>query len=35
MPAGSPGMEMGNQTERYDVLLLAKDGTASVFATHG
>jgi len=35
MPVGSPGMEMGNQTERYDVLLLAKDGTASAFATHG
>jgi hypothetical protein len=35
MPIGSPGMEMNGQTERYDVLLLAKDGTTSVFATHG
>jgi hypothetical protein len=35
MPAGSPGMEMGGQTERYDVLLLARGGTTSVFATHG
>jgi hypothetical protein len=35
MPIGSPGMEMGGQTERYDVLLLAKDGTTGVFATHG
>jgi hypothetical protein len=35
MPMGSPGMEMGGQTERYDVLLLARDGTTSVFATHG
>lgn len=35
MPVGSPGMEMGGQTERYDVLLLAADGTTSVFATHG
>jgi hypothetical protein len=35
MPVGSPGMEMGGQTERYDVLLLARDGTTSVFATHG
>jgi hypothetical protein len=35
MPAGSPGMEMGGQTERYDVLLLARDGTTGVFATHG
>ena len=35
MPVGSPGMEMGDRTERYDVLLLAADGTTSVFATHG
>lgn len=35
MPVGSPGMEMGDQTERYDVLLLARDGTTTVFATHG
>lgn len=35
MPVGSPGMEMGDQVERYDVLLLARDGTTTVFATHG
>ena len=35
MPVGSPGMEMGDRTERYDVLLLGKDGRTSVFATHG
>lgn len=35
MPVGSPGMEMGDQTERYDVLLLRADGSTSVFATHG
>lgn len=35
MPIGSPGMEMGDRKERYDVLLLAKDGTTSIFATHG
>ena len=35
MPVGSPGMEMGGQIDRYDVLLLAKDGTTTVFATHG
>ena len=35
MPIGSPGMEMGGQTERYDVLLLAKNGATSVFSTHG
>lgn len=35
MPVGSPGMEMGGQVDRYDVLLLAKDGTTTVYATHG
>ena len=35
MPIGSPGMEMGDRVDRYDVLLLARDGTTSVFATHG
>jgi hypothetical protein len=35
MPVGSPGMEMGGRTERYDVLLLARNGATSVFATHG
>lgn len=35
MPVGSPGMEMGEQMEVYDVLLLKKDGTTAVFASHG
>ena len=35
MPMGSPGMEMGDHKDRYDVLLLAADGTTSVFASHG
>ena len=35
MPIGSPGMEMGDERERYDVLLLRRDGRAEVFATHG
>jgi len=35
MPVGSPGMELGDQVDRYDVLLLAKDGKTTVFATHG
>jgi hypothetical protein len=35
MPVGSPGMEMGDRVEPYDVLLLASDGTTSVFAKHG
>lgn len=34
MPMGSPGMEMG-APERYDVLLLSRDGTTRVYATHG
>ena len=34
MPIGSPGMEQGNQRDRYDVLLVARNGKTSVFATH-
>lgn len=34
MPMGSPGMEMGTP-ERYDVVLIGKDGSTRVFATHG
>ncbi|PCJ34287.1 MAG: metal-binding protein [Cellvibrionales bacterium] len=32
MPAGSPGMEMGDRFTPYQVLLLKRDGGASVFA---
>jgi len=32
MPAGSPGMEVGNQFMPYKVWLLKKDGSAEVFA---
>jgi hypothetical protein len=36
MPIGSPGMEVeGQPPEAYDVLLVAKDGTTTVFAHHG
>lgn len=31
MPVGSPGMEMGDRHESYDVLLLMKDGPAKVY----
>jgi Cu/Ag efflux protein CusF len=31
MPVGSPGMEVGGQQEAYDVLLVARDGSARVF----
>jgi hypothetical protein len=34
MPVGSPGMEQGAETEPYDVLLIKKDGTTEVFASH-
>ena len=34
MPAGSPGMEQGDETEPYDVLLIKKDGTAEIFTRH-
>ncbi len=34
MPLGSPGMEQGGEFEPYDVLLLQRDGTTSVFAHH-
>ncbi|PYQ83563.1 MAG: copper amine oxidase [Acidobacteria bacterium] len=36
MPAGSPGMEVpSGKIEPYDVLLVSKDGTTSVYAHHG
>ena len=33
MPMGSPGMEMG-APERYEVMLIGRDGSSRVFATH-
>jgi hypothetical protein len=33
MPMGSPGMEMGGRFTPYDVLLMKRDGTASVYAS--
>ena len=36
MPAGSPGMEVpSGKTQPYEVLLVGKDGTTSVFSRHG
>ena len=32
MPVGSPGMEMGDRFQPYQVMLLIKDGSAQVFA---
>lgn len=34
MPMGSPGMEMG-APERYDVVLIGRDGSTRIFASHG
>jgi len=36
MPVGSPGMEVpSGRVDPYDVLLVAPDGSASVFAHYG
>lgn len=35
MVAGSPGMEMGGRVDRYQVMLIQKDGKHKVWATHG
>jgi len=36
MPAGSPGMEVpAGQVDPYEVLLVAKDGSTTVYARHG
>ena len=32
MPLGSPGMEVEDRFMPYDILLLNKDGSASVYA---
>lgn len=34
MPIGSPGMEQGDLREPYDVLLIARDGAASVWRAY-
>ena len=33
MPIGGPGMEMGNRFTPYDILLINKDGSQSIFAS--
>lgn len=35
MPIGSPGMEMGDRVDPYDVMLFRGDGSTSVWARHG
>jgi hypothetical protein len=34
MPVGSPGMEVGNRKDKYDVVAFTRDGRTSVFARH-
>jgi hypothetical protein len=37
MPVGSPGMDgpaYGGRRDRYEVLLVRKDGSSTVFSTH-
>lgn len=34
MPVGSPGMEMGDRRDPYDVLLILNDGSTEVWASH-
>jgi len=35
MPVGSPGMEMGDRNDSYNILLLKTDGSAEVYASIG
>lgn len=35
MPIGSPGMEVGEEKEPYEVLLVKKDGSTEVFSRRG
>jgi hypothetical protein len=35
MPVGSPGMEVPGKSQPYDVFLVSKDGSTSVYAHHG
>lgn len=34
MPIGSPGMEMGDRKDPYEVLLIKRDGSTEVYAKH-
>jgi len=34
MPIGSPGMEMGDERDAYEVLLMGDDGEAEVFSSY-
>ncbi len=34
MPLGSPGMEMGDRSQAYDVLAINKDGSTSIYNSY-
>lgn len=34
MPVGSPGMEQGSSTDRYEVLLLKRDGSTQTYSRY-
>lgn len=34
MPIGSPGMEVGNRKDPYEVIAFSRDGSTSVYARH-
>ena len=34
MPAESPGMEMGGEPEKYDVVLFSAGGVSRIYASH-
>jgi hypothetical protein len=34
MPVGSPGMEIGDRKDRYEVIAFKRDGSTQVFARH-
>jgi len=34
MPVGSPGMEMGNTRDAYEVLLILKNGSSRVYQSY-
>ena len=34
MPLGSPGMDFGSDKEAYNVLLIRKDGSTTIYATY-
>ena len=34
MPIGSPGMEVGDKKEKFDVIAVSKDGSTAIYSTY-